>query len=207
MGLFDDTTRLFNRSFPWALGRYRVGIDDDIDRDIPPPDLDSVAVFVDDEGKINTATQLVLHEAKDPVASSVEQTYSKDNLFIEGLKKAVNPFPLYGVILYPVIRPNTVEVERGKAANYPTHTPQGFVPCAGQVLKYADGKQVVVPNLVSRLVAGGAGDGAGSYMEYLAPPGMAYMMRVEEGWVESVPNLEGKSLSLYGTPYSYGFWW
>lgn len=220
MGLFDDRSRLFNQSFPWGLGRFRAGIDDDLDRETPPPDLDSISVYVDDDGAINLDNKLVSYETKDPIDVPVDHTYSKGNGFIDGLKRTLDLFPLYGVVLYPTTVPGSREVEGryflgalyspGESVRYPRDTPEGFVPCAGQVLRYPRGSgigDVVVPNLVS--VTRDVGDGSSS-TTYFAPPGMAYMMRVPEGWVEMEPELEGRELRDFGAPagyygYGYGF--
>ena len=62
MGLFDDSSRLFNRSFPWGLGRFRPDIDSDQDPQSPPPDLDSISVYVSDDGVVNVDEQLMLYK-------------------------------------------------------------------------------------------------------------------------------------------------
>ena len=217
MGLFDDSAKLFNYSFPWAMGRYRPGIDDDPDRDAPPPDIDAISVYVDDEGVVNIDNKLVSYSSKDPIDVISDHTYSKDNGFIDGLRRTLDLFPLYGVVLYPTTIPGTRDVEGryflgtvytpGESVRFPRDTPEGFVPCAGQVLKYPNGsgiEDVLVPNLVS--VTRDVGDG-GSSTTYFAPPGMAYMMRVPEGYVEMVPELGGRELRDFGAPggyYGYG---
>jgi hypothetical protein len=213
MGLFDDADRLSNRSFPWALGRFRPEVDTDPGaREEPPPDLESMAVYVGEDGSVNVDSPMVLYKTKDPIQGGVELEFSKDNLFVEALRKVVGAVPTYGTLLFPTVLPGSVEiideegffgqpvVGPGTRTRYPKDTPDGYVPCAGQVLFYKGGRTVRVPNLASRTVQGGAGDGAATSTQYFAPPGMAYMMRVEEGWERSVPDLGGRELVDFGTP-------
>lgn len=204
MSLFDNPDLLNNRSFSWALGPYTPQPSDLTEF---PPDLSKLSVFVSDDGTINADEQLYLFKKSDPIDSAVEQTYSDDNLFIAGLKKAVGPFPTYGTILFPTILPDSKEIiivseafgaltQGGQSTKFPNDTPDGFVPCAGQVLRYAGGKVIVVPNLVSSTKD--AGDGSAPVTTYYAPPGMAYMMKVPEGYTEMEPDLTGKDLADFG---------
>lgn len=211
MGIFDDSAKLFNRSFPWGMSRYNPALESyDLDSDIPPPDADSISMYIGEDGLINVSDQFMVWAPTDPISAPTKPTFTASNPFIEALKEVINPFPIFGVLLFPTMLPGTVEVvddllgtEIGvptQKTTYPDHTPAGFVPCAGQLLKYADGRNVAVPNLASQEVYGGAGDGAGVSTQYFAPPGMAYMMKVEPGWLEMVPDLNGKDLEEFGTP-------
>lgn len=211
MGIFDDKAKLSNRSFPWGMSRYNSALESyDLDSDIPPPDAGAISMIIDEDGLISVADRLSMHEPTDPITAPTKPTFTSSNPFIEALKEVINPFPIFGTITYPTMRPDSVEVvgsllggEIGVPTQktiYPDHTPAGFVPCAGQLLKYADGRNVAVPNLASRQTMGGAGDGSGINTQYFAPPGMAFMMKVEPGWTEMVPELSGRELGDFGTP-------
>lgn len=188
MTVFEDPTKLYNRTFGWGLGPYYEDTEDQ-----ERPDATSLSVFIDEEGNTNISEQLVLYKETDPITSPTEPTFSDENQFIVGLRKAINPFPLYGIVVYPITLPS------GEDAKFPKNTPEGFVPCAGQTLRYKDGVTITIPDLTSRQVYSGAGDGATVSTVYYAPPGMAYMMRVPEGWKEMSPELNG-DLGTWGTP-------
>jgi hypothetical protein len=207
MGLFDDPGKLLNTNFGWGLAPYTEEVDDDV----PPPDSERLVLFVDEEGVVNIDGKVELWGDKDPINAISTPSFSKDNLFVEGLKKVINPFPTYGLLAYPITQPGSVEVlstnsflgpitSGGSDVRFPGSTPEGFVPCAGQILKYPGGETVVVPDLSPRQVTGGSGDGAGVSTQYFAPPGFAYLMKVPDGWKEMIPDLTGKKLSEFGTP-------
>lgn len=210
MGLFDDPNLLTNRSFSWGLGPYVVP--PELLEEFPD-DISKLSLFVTDDGTVNVDEQLYLYKESDPIDSAVEQTYSKNNLFIAGLKKAIGPFPTYGILVFPTILPGSREVVSesgffgpiygaGERVKFPRDTPEGFVPCAGQLLRYPGGETIVVPKMGSASVTSGAGDGATTSVVYYAPPGGAYMMKVPEGYVEMIPDLTGKDLGDFGTPTS-----
>lgn len=207
MGLFDDPSKLLNRNFGWGLGSYTEPPLEDGE----PSDSQKLALFVDEEGVINTEGRVMLWKDKDPIDSPSMPTFSKNNQFVEGLKKVINPFPTYGVLVFPITLPDSREVIStggllgpvyggGAPVKFPRDTPEGFVPCAGQSLRYPGGRVVVVPNMASAQVQSGAGDGASISTVYYAPPGGAWMMKVEDGWVEMVPDLRGRDLGDFGTP-------
>lgn len=209
MGLFDDPGKLLNRNFGWGLASYTESISEDGE----PADVQKLALFVDGEGVLNAEGKIMLWNEKDPVDSAFLPTFSKKNLFVEGLKKVINPFPTYGVLLFPTILPDSREliseggffgpiVSGGASVKFPRDTPEGFVPCAGQVLRYPGKVTIVVPNLAPRVVD--IGDGGTSVQTY-APPGTAYMMKVPDGWTEMVPDLRGKDLGDFGTAAVGGF--
>lgn len=215
MGLFDDTERLTDRTFGWGLAAYSQQPEGWEDAESPPPSPESLSVYVDEEGVVNVSEQIQLYREKDPIDGPVEHTYSKGNAFIEGLKKAVGPFPVYGVLVYPTTLPGSREVISegggligpilgpGESVRFPRDTPEGFVPCAGQILKYPKSsgiKDIAVPNMASASVTSGAGDGASTSVVYYAPPGGAWMMRVPDGYTEMVPDLRGRELKDFGTP-------
>jgi len=206
MGLFDDPAKLLNRNFGWGLASYTESISDEGE----PTDAQKLALFVDEDGVLNAEGQIMLWKEKNPIDSAFLPTFSKDNLFIEGLKKVINPFPTYGVLLFPTTLPNSPELvseggffgpiyEGGKNTKFPNDTPEGFVPCAGQLLRYPGGGVLVVPNFGSRTITTGAGDGASTSVVTYAPPGGAYMMKVPDGWTEMVPDSRGRDLRDFGT--------
>ncbi len=212
MGLFDDPSKLLNRNFGWGLASYSDFVLEGEDT----PDVQKLALFVDDEGVLNAEGQIMLWKDKDPLDAPTIPTFSKDNLLVEGLKKVINPFPTYGVLVFPTTLPGSREVIStggffgpvyggGTPVKFPRDTPEGFVPCAGQTLRYPGGRNVVVPNMASAQVTSGAGDGASTSRVYYAPPGGAWMMKVPDGWTEMVPDLRGRDLGDFGTPGGVGF--
>lgn len=201
MGLFDDPSKLLNRNFGWGLASYTDTLLDGEE----PSDSQKLALFVDEEGILNTEGQIFLWKEKDPIDSPTIPTFSKKNQYIEGLKKVINPFPTYGILLFPTILPSSRKViseggffgptySAGVNTRFPRDTPEGFVPCAGQTLRYPDNSIIAVPNLGSRTVTTGVGDGISTSVVTYAPPGTAYMMKVPDGYVEMIPDLNGREL-------------
>lgn len=184
MGVFDDTRRLFRQSFGWGLASYNP-VADDPDNDSEPDDVDSISVYVDEKGVVNVAKQLTLYESTDPIDGGVEHTYSKDNLFIAGLNKALDTFPVGGIIDFPTRRFYAPRTQRGVALSsgairYPTDTPPGFVPCIGQLLKYPDGTEILVPDLTPQPTLGNP---------FIISSVTRKLMRVPEGWETPDPAL------------------
>jgi hypothetical protein len=232
MGLFDDSARLFNQSFAWALGRYRPGIDSDPDLDSPPPDLDSLSVYIDDEGTVNVSGPISSFSPTDPIDVPVDHTYSPENNFIAQLNRTLTTVPVGGIILYPTYnaRSATSSPRRYWFANilpryqgrvrYPQDTPPGFVPCVGQVLRYADGSSFQVAELAppvttwgvwegGRLGGGWGGGGFAPSWSYL--PAVRYLQRVPEGWVVD-PVVEGRDggsvpLDEVKPDLVWNWWW
>ena len=211
MGIFDDPSKLLNRNFGWGLGSYTESLLDGEE----PADAQKLALFVDEEGVLNAEGRVMLWKDKDPIDAPTIPTFSKKNLFVEGLKKVINPFPTYGVLVFPTTLPGSREVISegggligpilgpGTRARFPRDTPEGFVPCAGQILKYPKSsgvRDVVVPNMASATITSGAGDGASTSTVFYAPPGGAWMMKVPDGYTEMVPDLRGRDLADFGTP-------
>ena len=230
MGIFNDPTKLFNQSFAWALGRFRPGIDDSDNIDSPPPDIDSISVYIDDEGKVNVDGELVSYAAKDPIDVPVDHTYSPENNFIAQLNKTLTTVPIGGIILYPTYNPNSAisSPRRYWFANispryqgrvrYPSDTPLGFVPCIGQVLRYPDGSAFQVAELAPPMTSWGMWEGGrlggawgGSYAPNyaLSLPPVRYMQRVPEGWNVD-PVVEGRGsvpLDEVKPDVVWGWWW
>ena len=210
MGLFDDPSKLLNRNFGWGLASYTEPLLDGEE----PSDTQKLALFVDEEGVLNAEGRLVLWKEKDPIDALTPPIFSKANQFVEGLKKVINPFPTYGVLVFPTTLPGSREVSSiggffgpiysaGDKAKFPRDTPEGFVPCAGQVLRYPASSgvgDVVVPNMASATITSGAGDGASTSTVFYAPPGGAWMMKVPDGYTSMEPDLTGRDLADFGTP-------
>lgn len=203
MGLFDDPGKLLNRNFGWGLASYS---DFTLEGE-EPDDVEKLALFVDEEGILNAEGQILLWKDKDPIDALTPPEFSKDNQFVEGLKKVINPFPIYGIMLFPTFVPSSREVispggffgpifSAGTSTRFPRDTPEGFVPCAGQILRYPGGGIIAVPDLTS--YTRDVGDG-GSSTTYFAPPGTAYMIKVPDGYTEMEPNLNGRELRDFGT--------
>lgn len=212
MGLFDDPDKLLNRNFGWGLAAYNPTTNLDEEGE-GREDASQMALFVDEEGVINTEGRVMLWKEKDPIDAISIPTFSKKNQFVEGLKKVINPFPMYGIALIPIVKPDSREVlstggffgnlyTSGVNTRFPRDTPDGFVPCAGQLLRYPGGEEVVIPNLVSFTIA--ASDGGLDSTSYYAPSGMAYMIRVPEGWKEMIPDLSGRDLADFGNTSTSG---
>ena len=208
MRIFDEPSKLLNRNFGWGLAPF---LPSDLGEDAESEDSSRLVLFIDEEGTVNVSEQLLLYKEADPIDSSTIPTFSKENLFIEGLKKVINPFPTYGVILFPTTMPSSHEViseggvfgpiySAGGSARFPRDTPEGFVPCAGQTLRYPGGGIVVVPNFGPRTITTGAGDGESTSIVSYAPPGGVYMMKVPDGYVEMVPDLNGRDLKDFVSP-------
>lgn len=163
---FTDSDKLGGEQFSSGLSPAR------------PPSKDFVesvelSLYVDESGVVNVGGQLLTHIDTDPIDSVEVPSFNPDNKFVRGLSRAIGPMPVGGIILFPTYR-----FDRGSANPYrndllyPNHTPEGFVPCVGQVLQYKGGKTIRVPAI--------------------APPTgipAAYMMRVEPGWRTPDPSL------------------
>lgn len=227
MGLFDDSTRLFNRSFSWALGRYRPGIDDDPDSSSPPPDIDELAVYVDDEGVLNINGKVVSYSSEDPIDIPAPHSYSPGNNFIAQLNRSLTTVPIGGLILYPTYQPLKAVVGKRRywyagispryqgRVRYPDNTPPGFVPCVGQVLRYPDGSAFQVAEMAPPItswgtwgggrVGGGWGGGYTPGWGYL--PNVRYLQRVPEGWVGEEDPARGKYLDEIRPDAVWEWWW
>lgn len=229
MGLFDDSSRLFNRSFPWGMGRFRPDIDDDQDPQSPPPDLDSISVYVSDDGVVNVDEQLLLYKSTDPINCASAHTYSKDNEFIAGLNRTLTTVPVGALILYPTynVRSAVSSPRRFWFANispryqgrvrYPQDTPVGYVPCVGQVLRYPDGSSFQVAEMAPPVTSWGVWQGGrlgGAWGGGYAPgygylPAVRYLQRVPEGdYVD--PVLDGRGsvpLDEVKPNFVWDWWW
>lgn len=204
--LFSDTGFLGGESFGWGLAPYRnVVMNDD---GVMVKD-DNVVLYIDALGDANLSSKMWFYQKKDPLDAYDEPEFSKDNLFVKGLSKAIPGVPPYGIIAVPWYE---VENARGdlKELKFPDDTPEGFVPCNGYLIEI-DGREFRLPNLTSRTT----GNSKAGNLEtvQLAPPGCTYMMRLPYGlstqgisgrddtYFKSYVDFSGK-LKTWGNPAS-----
>ena len=185
--LFDNNSFLGGESFGWALSPYRnVVLNDD---GIMVKD-ESVVLYIDALGDANLSSKMWFFQKKDPIDAYDEPEFSKENLFVKGLGKAIPGVPPFGIIALPWYE---VENHDGDFNNlyFPDDTPDGFVPCNGNFIEI-DGREFHLPNLMYRATYSHA---AVNITEYLAPPGCTYMMRLPYGM--SAKGLIGRSDSYF----------
>ena len=198
MGLFDNSEILTDRTFSWALGPY---FTPPTDLEEFPEDVSKISLFVDEQGTINVDEQLYLYKKSDPIDAlyGSEINWSESNGFIKSLEPLLG-VPVFSVISYPWYDVRHAAENNGeiKPIKFPNSTPEGFWPCNGYIVKIA-GKQYRLPNLVSRTITTGAGDGASSSTTYLAPPGHTFMMKLPGGKGDAT------EISLFGEETNVAF--
>lgn len=189
--LFSDTGFLGGESFGWGLAPYRNVVVNDEGTMVKD---DNVVLYIDSFGDANLSSKMWMYQKRDPLDAYDEPEFSKTNLFVKGLAKAIPGVPPYGIILMP-----WYEVEDArrdlKELKFPDDTPEGFVPCNGYLIEI-DGKKFRLPNLVSRTVDVGGGDNEEEETTYFAPPGCTYMMRLPDGI--STQGLTAKEDTYFG---------
>ncbi len=186
--LFDNNSFLGGESFGWALSPYRnVVLNDD---GIMVKD-ESVVLYIDALGDANLSSKMWFFQKKDPIDAYDEPEFSKENLFVKGLGKAIPGVPPFGIIALPWYE---VENHDGDFNNlyFPDDTPDGFVPCNGNFIEI-DEREFHIPYLPA------------------APPGCTYMMRLPYGmsakglfgrsdtWFRQIKEIKGK-LKTWGNP-------
>lgn len=182
--LFDNNSFLGGESFGWGLSPYRNVVLND--EGIMVKD-ESVVLYIDALGDANLSSKMWMYQKKDPIDAYDEPEFSKENLFVKGLSKAIPGVPPFGVIAVPWYEVENLSGEI-RQIKFPDDTPEGFVPCNGYVIEI-DGREFKLPDLVSRLDQGFDED-IDAETVYIAPPGCAYMMRLPYGL--SSKNLVGK---------------
>lgn len=188
--LFGDTGFLGGESFGWGLAPYRnVVMNDD---GVMVKD-DNVVLYIDALGDANLSSKMWFYQKKDPLDAYDEPEFSKNNLFIKGLSKAIPGVPPYGIIAIPWYE---VDNARGSLVElkFPDDTPEGFVPCNGYTIEI-EGREFRLPNLTSRTT--GSSRAGNLETVQLAPPGCTYMMRLPDGL--STQGLSGKTDSSFET--------
>ena len=189
--LFSSSEFLGGRSFGWGLAPYKNVV---VSPDGVMKADDSVVLYIDAFGEANLNSKMWMYQKADPLDAYVEPEFSPSNLFIRGLQKSVG-VPTYGIISYPWYK---VDEKGLKKIKYPDDTPFGFVPCNGYKVEVG-GKEIQLPDLVSRTVTEGAGVNATTKVEYIAPPGCTMMMKLPGG-------IDGaSSTSIFGGTISQNF--
>lgn len=217
MGLFDNSEILTNRTFSWALGPY---FTPPTDLESFPEDVSKISLFVDEQGTINVDEQLYLYKKSDPIDTlyGSEVKWSDSNGFVKSLAPVLG-VPMYGVVAIPwyeLTRPNNSDFNY-KPIKFPDHTPEGFVPANGLVLRINGGAEIRLPNLTYRdRYAYTDEEDVYHPLErtYIAPPGCTYMVKVgpgERDWGGA--KVEGTLLMSWGNPAGgfgdrrFGWWW
>lgn len=171
----EDFSSSYNLSlnWGWGLGPFRSDIED--------TSIPSLSVFVDEDGTVQFLNQLYSYSTTDPIDCGSIPTFSKDNNFIAGLNRALTTVPKYGIILYPIIKPNT----KNDLVYYPDDIPSGFYPCIGRKMIGPDGETATPPFLtipmMSDFVPGETGQGVELPPEYEGVPAR-YLIRLGDGW-------------------------
>jgi len=191
--LFSDTGFLGGESFGWGLAPYRnVVMNDD---GVMVKD-DNVVLYIDALGDANLSSKMWFYQKRDPLDAYDEPEFSKDNLFVKGLSKAIPGVPPYGIIALPWYEVDNVG--KIKEIKFPDDTPEGFVPCSGYTIEIG-GQKFKLPNLTSRTTQVKGGDLDDEATTYFAPPGCTYMMRLPDGL--STQGLSGQTDSLFSSTF------
>ena len=188
--LFTSPEFLGGRSFGWGLAPYKnVVINDD---GVMVKD-DSVVLYIDALGEANLNSKMWMFQKDNPLDAYVEPEFSRDNLFIKGLSKAIPGVPPFGIIALPWYELGGPRNDL-ETLKFPDDTPEGFVPCSGYILEI-NGQEIQLPDLVSRTISS-ADESIPDTTEYLAPPGCTYMMRLPYG--TSGEGLSARTGGLFG---------
>lgn len=173
--LFDNNSFLGGESFGWGLSPYKnVVMNDD---GVMVKD-ESVVLYIDALGDANLSSKMWFFQKDDPIDAYDEPRFSKENLFVKGLSKAIPGVPPFGIIAVPWYRVESYDGD-SESIKFPRDTPEGFVPCNGGVIE-VDGREFRLPNLVFRTIPS-LDEDVDDAIEYLAPPGCTYMMRLPYG--------------------------
>jgi hypothetical protein len=144
MGLFDNSRTTQGLSFAFGLAPLNTASLES-DEFVASSRL---SIFVDEDGVINTDGQLKLFAEKDPIDCFVEPTFSKENLFVKGLSKALPAaVPVGGIVLWN--RYVNWLPEPFTTLSVFAPIPSGFVPCDGSVYELPNGKEWVTPRITT----------------------------------------------------------
>jgi hypothetical protein len=92
---------------------------------------ESMSLFVDEKGTINTEGEIRLFKGTDPIDAETKPKFSTSNKFIQALAEVLPGVPPGGVLLY-------------KTTGGP---PGGYGLCDGSIYTGSDGKPFIAPNL------------------------------------------------------------
>lgn len=190
--LFESNSFLGGESFGWGLSPYKQIV---VSNDGTMVKDESVVLYIDALGDANLSSKMWFFGKKDPLDAYDEPEFSKENLFVKGLSKAIPGVPPFGIIAVPwyEVQSNGKELKQIK---FPDETPDGFVPCNGYVLEI-DGEEYRLPELISRTTGTGRPGEAAPVTTYFAPPGCTYMMRLPYGI--STKNLTGRKDTYFSS--------
>lgn len=142
MGLFDSVDSTQGLSFAFGLAPLN-SASLESEEFVPSSRL---SIFIDEEGVVNADGQLKLYTEKDPIDCATEPSFSKDNLFVKGLSKALPAaVPVGGIVLWQKYIDWLPEPFTTLSKFAPI--PAGFVLCDGSVYKLPNGKEWKVPPL------------------------------------------------------------
>ncbi len=188
--LFTSSDFLGGRSFGWGLAPYKnVVMNDD---GVMVKD-DSVVLYIDPLGEANLNSKLWMFQKTDPLDAYVEPEFSKENLFVKGLSKAIPGVPPFGIIALPWYDLESSKNDL-KTLKFPDDTPEGFVPCSGYVLDI-NGQEFRLPQLIARTESS-IDDASPDKTVYIAPPGCTYMIRLPYG--TSSNGINARTGGLFG---------
>ena len=142
MGLFDSVDSTQGLSFAFGLAPLN-SASLESEEFVPSSRL---SIFIYEEGVINADGQLKLYTEKDPIDCATEPSFSKDNLFVKGLSKALPAaVPVGGIVLWQKYIDWLPEPLTSLSRFAPV--PGGFVLCDGSVYELPNGKDWKVPRL------------------------------------------------------------
>jgi hypothetical protein len=142
MSLFDNSQTTQGLSFAFGLAPLNPA---SLESEEFVPSS-SLSIFVDEQGVINVDGQLKLFTEKDPIDCFVEPSFSKENLFIKGLSKALPAaVPVGGIVLWQ--RHIDWLPEPFTTLSRFVPIPEGFVLCDGAVYELTNGKEWKTPRL------------------------------------------------------------
>lgn len=171
--LFNSDATLGGESFSHGLTRLggeRVN-NNSSDEDFAPSN--DLALFVDEEGKVNIDGKVYSYEDIDPIDSETVPKFGKENNFIKGLAAVLPSVPVGGVIGYGSGIPLATSVRLSKSV------PAGYAVCDGSVYKSPETGKIWVTPLISLSLTGG----------------FIYIQRLPEGYEPTGRSLLFSSLS------------
>ena len=131
MSVFDDPASLRGQSFGYALAPL-----DPLAEDSETfVEATRLGLFIDEQGEGHVSGPLRLYAPTDPIDCDEVPTFSKGNLFIEGIERVISTVPTYGIILWDVSDEATNPI------------PPGWVRCDGKKYILPDGSEWVASDI------------------------------------------------------------